>query len=284
SQYKLMMADVDKVSKWFLQLQDSGVAALWRPLHEAAGGWFWWGVGGSTCYKSLYRLLFDRMVNVNGVHNLIWVWNIERDPDIGYDYSALNPDWYPGDDYVDVIGVDIYNNSGDQKSNINYFSKIVDKMGSSKLLALTENGPIPDVDSMATDGAVWSYWMPWYNTWSSGFLNQTPDNVWAKNLADPRIISLSKMPGWANYDVKIPFRRAQTGSAVGMRQQGKTLYMYIPNGSADVTLYDILGHSLANYKQSAGTSAYDLQGFARGKYIVRVKGSGINATKQILIQ
>ena len=284
SQYKLMMSDIDKVSKWFLQLQDSGVAALWRPLHEAAGGWFWWGVGGSTCYKSLYRLLFDRMVNVNGVHNLIWVWNIERDPDIGYDYSALNPDWYPGDDYVDVIGVDIYNNSGDQKSNINYFSKIVDKMGSSKLLALTENGPIPDVDSMATDGAVWSYWMPWYNTWSSGFLNQTPDNVWAKNLADPRIISLSKMPGWANYDVKIPFRRAQTGSAVGMRQQGKTLYMYIPNGSADVTLYDILGHSLANYKQSAGTSAYDLQGFARGKYIVRVKGSGINATKQILIQ
>lgn len=284
TEYKLMIADIDKISKWFLQLQDSGVAAVWRPLHEAAGGWFWWGVGGSTCYKSLYRLLFDRMVNVNGVKNLIWIWNMERDPKMGSGASALNPAWYPGDEYVDIIGFDIYNNSGDHQSNVNYFSKIVHEMGSAKLLALTENGPIPDVDSMATDGAVWSWWMPWYNTWSGGFLNQTPDSVWTKNLADPRIISLSKMPGWSNYNVKIPFRRAQTGSAVGMSQQGKTLYMYIPNGSADITLYDILGHSLANYKQSAGTSAYDLQGFARGKYIVRVKGSGVNATKQILIQ
>ncbi|MCK9183353.1 MAG: hypothetical protein M0P13_10835, partial [Fibrobacteraceae bacterium] len=161
-EYKLIVADIDKVSKWFLQLQNSGVAAVWRPLHEAAGGWFWWGVGGSTCYKALYRLVFDRMVNVNGVKNLIWIWNIERDPKIGYDASALNPDWYPGDDYVDVIGVDVYNSSGNQQSNINSFSKIVDEMGSTKLLALTENGPIPDVDSMATDGAVWSWWMPWY--------------------------------------------------------------------------------------------------------------------------
>lgn len=284
TQYKLMMTDVDKVSKWFLQLQDSGVAALWRPLHEAAGGWFWWGVGGSTCYKSLYRLVFDRMVNVNGVHNLIWVWNIERDPSIGYDYSALNPDWYPGDAYVDVIGVDIYNNSGDQKSNINYFSKIVDKMGSSKLLALTENGPIPDVDSMATDGAVWSYWMPWYNTWSSGFLNQTPDSVWKKNLADERIIKLETMPGWANFDVGIPAAKARAGSLVGASMQGRTLYLNIPSGTADIAVYSLLGTRVAKYSQAAGTTAYDLRALSRGRYIVQIKGTGVNATKVIVVK
>lgn len=284
TEYKLVTADIDKISQWFLQLQDSGVAAVWRPLHEAAGGWFWWGIGGSTCYKALYRLVFDRMVNVNGVKNLIWIWNIERDPEIGYDYSALNPAWYPGDDYVDVIGVDIYNSSGNQQSNINYFSKIVDEMGSAKLLALTENGPIPDVDSMATDGAVWSWWMSWYNTWDNGFLNQTASSVLAKNLSDPRIISLSKMPGWSNYEVKIPFRKAQISSSVNMSLQGKMLYINIPNGSADVTLYDMLGHRIANYMQSGGTKAYDLQRFAQGHYIVQMKGSSVNATSRIVIK
>ena len=284
SQYKLMMADVDKVSKWFLQLQDSGVAALWRPLHEAAGGWFWWGVGGSTCYKSLYRLVFDRMVNVNGVHNLIWVWNIERDPTIGYDYAALNPAWYPGDDYVDIIGVDVYNSSGDQKSNINGFSKIIDEMGSSKLLALTENGPIPDVDSMATDGAVWSYWMPWYNTWSNGFLNQTPDSVWKKNLADDRILKLETMPGWANFDAGVPAVKAHTKFLVGASMQGRTLYLNIPNGTADIAVYSLLGTRVAKYSQAAGTKAYDLRALSRGRYIVQIKGTGVNATKVIVIK
>ena len=284
SEYKLMVADIDKISKRFLQLQDSGVAAVWRPLHEAAGGWFWWGVGGSTCYKALYRLLFDRMVNVNGVKNLIWVWNIERDPAIGYDYSAISPAWYPGDDNVDVIGVDIYNSSNDQKSNINYFSKIVNGMGSKKLLAMTENGPIPDVDSMATDKAVWSWWMPWYNTWGGGFLNQTADTVWAKNLSDSRIISLSRMPGWANYSTHTLLKNVQENSSLKMIVHGRMLYISIPNGSATVAIYDMIGHRVAANKQSLGTKAYSLQNMAKGQYIVQVKGNQVNATRQILIQ
>lgn len=282
-EYKALMADVDKVSKHFLQLQDSGIAAVWRPLHEAAGGWFWWGVGGSTCYKSLYRLVFDRMVNGNGVKNLIWVWNIERDPTIGYDHAALNPAWYPGDEYVDVIGVDIYNNAGDQKSSISHFSKIVEVMGSKKLIALTENGPIPDVDSMATDGAVWSWWMPWYNTWSSGFLNQTPNTVWAKNLGDPRIISLSRMPGWGNYSTGISPKQGQPLSSVRMNVQGRTLTVEVPDGAASVSLYDLQGHLVAKDRQGPGAKTYSLQGMSKGLYLVQVKGTQVDATRRILI-
>jgi len=283
TEYKAMMADVDSLSKKFLKLQDSGVAAVWRPLHEAAGGWFWWGIGGSTCYKALYRLVFDRMVKVNGVKNLIWVWNIERDPAIGYDVAALNPAWYPGDDVVDIIGVDIYNNSNDQKSNINAFSKIVDVMGSKKVLALTENGPIPDVDSMATDGAVWSFWMPWYNTWSSGFLNQTADNVWAKNLKDPRIISLGKMPGWANVATNLVYKNAPAAPSAKMALHGRILTIDNPNGAATVTLYDNLGHRIADHRQGSGTKTYDLQNMAKGLYIVQVKGDGESASQRIVV-
>lgn len=284
NEYKLMMADVDVISKWFLQLQDAGVAAVWRPLHEAAGGWFWWGVGGSTCYKSLYKLVFDRMVNVNGVHNLIWVWNIERDPKIGYDYAALNPAWYPGDEYVDVIGVDIYNNSGDHQSNINHFSKIVNGLGSKKLLAITENGPIPDVDSMATDEAVWSWWMPWYNTWSSGFLNQTSNTVWAKNLADDRIIGLSNMPGWDNYSVNTLSKNSLGNVSIDIMMQGRVLYVGVPTGIATVALYDMLGHQIAFYRQSTTTNAYSLQNLSKGQYIVQVKGARMQAAQRIMLR
>lgn len=198
-EYQLMIKDIDHVSELFLQLQKAGVAAIWRPLHEAAGGWFWWGAHGSEYYKSLYKMLYNRMVNVNGVKNLIWVWNIERDPAIGYDVNALNKAWYPGDEYVDVIGVDIYNNAYDYKSNSDYYKKITTEMGSDKMLALTENGPIVDPDNMANDGAVWSWWMPWYESWGSNFVSQTSSSEWTSAMNDSRIITLKDMAGWDTF-------------------------------------------------------------------------------------
>ena len=152
--YKLLVADIDKISKHFQRLQTQGIAAIWRPIHEAAGGWFWWGSKGAEAYKALYALVYDRMVNTNGLKNLIWVWNIERDPAIGYDYKALNGAWYPGDEYVDIIGVDIYNSAFDYNSNVNSYNKIVSEMGTNKIIALTENGPIVTPDNMEKDKAV----------------------------------------------------------------------------------------------------------------------------------
>ena len=54
---------------------------------------------------------------------------------------------------------------------------------------------------MYNDGATWSWWMPWYESpsWNGGFVSQTAASVWQKNLADDRIITLDKMPGWDNY-------------------------------------------------------------------------------------
>lgn len=279
--YQILMADVDKVSKRLLKLQEEGVAIVWRPLHEAAGGWFWWGVGGPDCYRELYRLVYDRMVNVNGVKNALWTWNIERDPTIGYDYNALNPEWYPGDEYVDIVGVDIYNNSGDHQSNVNYFNKIVETIGANKLLALTENGPIPDVDSTFDDGAAWSFWMPWYNTWSSGFLNQTSNEVWKKNLADDRIVKLESMPGWKDYSTKVsPKNRSQVSHVTS---SGKTLHFTL-QGTSRVSVYSVSGKRVQTFGNlSAGTHAMDLSRLSQGIYWVRIEsGFGIENRKIVV--
>ena len=189
--YKALVGDIDHVSEIFLGLQTEGVAAIFRPLHESGGNWFWWSTHTGKQFAALYQLLYERMVFKNGVNNLIWDFNPQ-------DASKLS--WTPGETYYDVLSVDIYNKANDHQSNSAAFIDFVNKGGTNKLISLSENGPIPDVDNMYNEGATWSWWMPWYESWGSAFVSQTAASVWQKNLADERIITLDEMPGWDNYN------------------------------------------------------------------------------------
>ncbi|MDE5936925.1 MAG: beta-mannosidase, partial [Ruminococcus sp.] len=92
----LLDADIAAIAKQLGRLQDKGVPVLWRPLHEASGGWFWWGAKGPEAYKQFWYYLYDQLTNTYHLNNLIWVWN------------GGAADWYPGNEYVDIIGDDIY--------------------------------------------------------------------------------------------------------------------------------------------------------------------------------
>ena len=189
--YKAIVGDIDHVSQIFLDLQKEGVAAIFRPLHESGGNWFWWSINTGKQFIALYQLLYERMVFKNGVNNLIWDFNPQ-------DASKLS--WTPGETYYDVLSVDIYNKANDHQSNSAAFIDFANKGGTNKIIALSENGPIPDVDKMYEENAPWSWWMPWYDSWSAGYVSQTAASVWQKNLADERIITLDEMPGWDNYN------------------------------------------------------------------------------------
>jgi mannan endo-1,4-beta-mannosidase len=172
-------AGIDLIAGELKRLQAAGVTVLWRPLHEAAGngdgnGWFWWGraredgVAGSRAYILLYRHLFERLTRVHGLHNLIWVWNGQ---------SAA---WYPGDDVVDIVGYDVYDD-GDRKtykSQAPVFRATQAAAGEPKPVALSENSFIPDPDRMAADGARWL----WFLTWNDGRAPRGidhKDNFWS---------------------------------------------------------------------------------------------------------
>ena len=274
-EYKDIVADIDIVSGYFKELQDKGIAVVWRPLHEASGGWFWWGAGSPECYVQLYRLVFNRMVGTNKLTNLIWVWNINNDPKFGYDYSALNAAWYPGDDYVDIVAVDIYDPLNNHNSGANYFNKIVSDVGTNKIIALSENGAIPDIDSVAEDKTYWSYWMTWSQTWSGNFLDKTPTDMWKKNLDDERIIALDDMPGWNKITVHNPVKKHVNKiiNNINISANGKSLSFSTRNeGIATVTIFDMTGHRVATLLQgpiSAGTHNLSLQSIAAGNYIVK---------------
>jgi mannan endo-1,4-beta-mannosidase len=190
--YKRMLADIDAVALQLKRLDQAGVPVLWRPLHEASGGWFWWGASGPKPYIALWNLIYDRMTAVHRLGNLIWVWN------------GQNADWYPGDATVDVVGVDIY--GGDKMYNpwkdswVNAQSYV--RGDEARVVALSENGPIPDPDLLVAERAPWS----WFMTWNDGVQGKPEDDFFSGNkymddahrkkvYNHPYVLTLDELPG-----------------------------------------------------------------------------------------
>ena len=187
AEYKAMLKDIDYTAGLLKKLQDNKVAVIWRPLHEAAGGWFWWGSKGAAPCKKLYQIMFDRMVNFHGLHNLIWVWTREPNDDA----------WYPGDEYVDIVGRDIYK-TGDHGSQLSEFSSMTARYGGKKMVTISECGSIPDADNLVKDGAAWSYFMPWYGDFVRSSTYNSLD-LWKKMFASDYVITLDEMPNLRTY-------------------------------------------------------------------------------------
>lgn len=147
--YKLLLRDIDAIAVQLQKFQQAGVPVLWRPLHEAQGGWFWWGAKGPGPFKQLWRLMYDRLTDYHHLHNLIWV-----------DCSGTDPSWYPGNDVVDIVGIDEYP-SDVTDSLSSSWETLAKQYGGKKLIALTEFGGVPDVAKMAQYGVHWSYFVSW---------------------------------------------------------------------------------------------------------------------------
>ncbi|HEX8234970.1 MAG TPA: glycosyl hydrolase [Abditibacteriaceae bacterium] len=149
--YKLLLSDIDTIAVELKKFAAADIPVLWRPLHEAEGGWFWWGAKGPEPFKQLWKLMYDRLTNHHQLHNLIWVYS-----------SGTKPEWYPGDRYVDIVGIDQYPaDVRDPLSSV--WEELKKQHGGRKLLALTEIGGVPDVERMRRYGVRWSFFVSWVN-------------------------------------------------------------------------------------------------------------------------
>lgn len=184
-EYELTLKDIDAVAASLKQLQEAKIPVLWRPLHEAEGGWFWWGAKGAEPCMKLYRLLFDRLNNYHQLRNLIWVWTDSA--------STKANDWYPGNEYVDIVGFDSYPPEQDYNPLLIQFYELVNRTGGKKLVAITENGPIPDPDELQKYHVGWSFFV----TWSGWFVTGERSNTFAhfrKVYTHPYVITLDEFP------------------------------------------------------------------------------------------
>lgn len=150
----LLRKDIDNIAQQLLLMQQAGVPVLWRPLHEASGGWFWWGAEGAEPYLKLYKYLYHTLTDEYGLNNLIWVWN------------GQSPDWYPGDEYVDIIGVDIYAGEQEYSSQADAFLETQRCAQGNKMVVLSENGTMIDPELSVRDRAMFGF----FCTWSGEFV------------------------------------------------------------------------------------------------------------------
>ncbi len=172
-EYKLLIRDIDEIAVQLKRLERADVPVLWRPLHEASGGWFWWGAKGAEPYKELWKIMFDRLVFYHEIDNLIWVWN------------GQNKDWYPGDEYVDIVSEDIYADPFDYSSQIEKF-KVAEEYTDEKevMVALSENGVIPDPEELIKDKATWS----WFVTWCQDFVYNEETKSYSEKYTDKEML------------------------------------------------------------------------------------------------
>lgn len=184
-EYKAMIVDIDVIAGYLQQFKEAGIPIIWRPLHEAAGGWFWWGAAGPEPCKTLWKLMFNRLVNYHGLNNLIWVWTSNTSGD------ASN--WYPGDNYVDVIGMDIYPGANQHGSQSVEFNKVRNIFNSKKIIALSECGSAPDPALMKQNGDMWSWFMPWNGDYTESD-TQNGATWWKKYFSYDYVITRDKMP------------------------------------------------------------------------------------------
>jgi mannan endo-1,4-beta-mannosidase len=148
-EHKLILRDIDVIATELKKLSDAHVPVLWRPLHEAEGKWFWWGAHGPQQFVKLWKLMYARLTKEHNLHNLIWVYT-----------SGGDREWYPGDDFVDIVCVDQYpTDLHDPLTGI--WTMLQKQFEGKKLLTIAEFGGVPDVPAMQHFGAWWSYFVSW---------------------------------------------------------------------------------------------------------------------------
>jgi mannan endo-1,4-beta-mannosidase len=136
SNFRLITTDLDKVAIQLQRLKDLDIPVLWRPLHEASGGWFWWGASGPAPYIALWEYIYDYLAVKKGLNNLIWVWN------------GQNAAWFPNVATVDIVGTDVYPGAKNYGSQAGKFAETLNMVpGRNRMVALSENGAIPDPDN-----------------------------------------------------------------------------------------------------------------------------------------
>jgi mannan endo-1,4-beta-mannosidase len=187
------------------------VPIIFRPFHEHTGNWFWWGRGNCTAeeYTAMWQFTLNYLKNEKDVHHLLYAYSTDR-----FRSEEDYLDFYPGDDFVDILGYDDYHSikTLDEKPELirqlTTIVKLAEEKG--KIAALSESGfetiPMDDwwtgvlLEGLTSDSTARkiSYCMMWRNAW--------PDHHYApyeghpsaadfrKFKEDPYMLFLDELP------------------------------------------------------------------------------------------
>lgn len=146
------------------------IPVVFRPFHEMNGNWFWWGRESCTPeeFKKLWRETFSALTEVYNVHNVLYCYSTDA-----VENSEEYLRFYPGDSYVDILGIDLYHKNTTIEyeallnNNLDMLSKISDMKGMP--FAMSEGGmekiPITDWWTQVLDKNVSTKGLAWVLVW-----------------------------------------------------------------------------------------------------------------------
>ncbi|MCI1785110.1 MAG: glycoside hydrolase family 26 protein [Bacteroidales bacterium] len=176
SEHDTMMFWLSRLADWIGSLKDENgkpVPVIFRPWHENYGGWFWWGASNCTAdqYVALWKMTHDYLAGKRKLGGrMLWAFS----PNSPFD-SVKYLERYPGDKYVDILGLDCYRYDDGYVSEMKKCLDTVSALGKSKgkIIAVTETGyeGVPDADwwtgafyPAISDYPV-AYVLVWRNAW-----------------------------------------------------------------------------------------------------------------------
>lgn len=179
------------VADFMNSLQDaegSDIAVVFRPWHEHTGEWFWWGNGYRTPdqYKALWHLTRE-VFDEKGVDNVLWAYSPDKSNVSGVeDYMEC----YPGDEYVDIMGADVYHFNGEE--GVEIFNQWMSTTLSAavemakqhdKIAALTETGSealvLPDWYTRVLFPAIKDYPIAYITVWRNAMPEMKANHFYA---------------------------------------------------------------------------------------------------------
>lgn len=142
--YRRFLDEIAEFLAKCVDINGERIPMIFRPFHECNGSWFWWGKDhlSDEKYIELYRYTVDYLTNKKKIRNLLFSYSPNGFFTTQDDFLCR----YPGDDYVDILGMDIYHDKP-QKGD-GFMEKLISSLeilsacalDHGKIYALTEIG------------------------------------------------------------------------------------------------------------------------------------------------
>ncbi|MBO4469355.1 MAG: beta-mannosidase [Bacteroidales bacterium] len=157
--YNMFMGWLDTVADFLSSIKTPDgkpIPIIWRPWHEHTGNWFWWCWPYCTDnqFNSFWVMTYDYLARERGLRNLLWAISPN-----GVDFFEDWPQRYPGDDYVDIVGLDMYCPTWmPQPEAIPYYIENTRLLLASLQKFAEEHGKILAFTETGYEGLTWPTW------------------------------------------------------------------------------------------------------------------------------
>ena len=144
AKYMRFLDDIALFASKCVDISGERIPMIFRPFHECNGSWFWWGKEHLSDEKfiDLFRFTVDYLMNKKKIRNFLFCYSPNGFFKSADDFLSR----YPGDDFVDIMGMDIYHDRPSEGDG--FFDELISSLevmascaqDHGKIYAITEIG------------------------------------------------------------------------------------------------------------------------------------------------